>query len=461
MTGMTQNLPSHWNSGRLATVKPNIILIMLGTNDIGVEDVDVVNAPDRLANYIDQIYNQPGVGNPSIFVASIPPNRRTTRETTDVMNFNSAVPGIVSAQQALGRDVNFVDQFTPLNDNFDTAFRPDRLHPNATGNVILAQQWFNSIASAAPAPEPEPEPEPDAQDPVFEVILQEDFDGDAGTGLDGTSPIIGTGTWSAGAGFNADGSVLLTANRSAAISIGDVINDAAGTPEGLFQLTATLEPVVATGNNWYSLGFSQQTADDVNVNDHFLTVNNGIGTMRFRTISNNQIDFWAGNGFSPNGLTPFGNTNLLPGVSGEGSRTLTVQIDLRNANGTDDFGTVTFFDSGQEDPEVGVFNYTNAPSNGTPATEPMFNSIMLSGNAPQGATTGGAYSNLTLSQVVVSGGLLCDVNMDGAVNFLDISPFISALSDPMINLEADCNEDGVDNFLDIAPFINILAGGGA
>ena len=51
--------------------------------------------------------------------------------------------------------------------------------------------------------------------------------------------------------------------------------------------------------------------------------------------------------------------------------------------------------------------------------------------------------------------------MDGAVNFLDISPFISALSDPMINLEADCNEDGVDNFLDIAPFINILAGGGA
>ena len=70
-------------------------------------------------------------------------------------------------------------------------------------------------------------------------------------------------------------------------------------------------------------------------------------------------------------------------------------------------------------------------------------------------------SNLTLSQVVVSGGLLCDVNMDGAVNFLDIAPFISALSDPMINLEADCNEDGVDNFLDIAPFINILAGGGA
>ena len=89
----------------------------------------------------------------------------------------------------------------------------------------------------------------------------------------------------------------------------------------------------------------------------------------------------------------------------------------------------------------------------------MFNSIMLSGNAPQGATTEGAYSNLTLSQVV--SGLLCDVNMDGAVNFLDIAPFISALGDPTFNPEADCNEDGVDNFLDIAPFITILTGGGA
>ena len=150
-TGMTQNLPSQWNSGRLASVKPDIILIMLGTNDID-QGIDITNAPSRLSNYIDQIYNQPGVGDPRIFVASIPPNRRTTQEAIDVMVFNSTVPGIVSAQQALGRDVAFVDQFTPLDDNFATLMRSDNLHTNAAGNASLAQQWFDCITGTVFVP---------------------------------------------------------------------------------------------------------------------------------------------------------------------------------------------------------------------------------------------------------------------------------------------------------------------
>ena len=56
-----------------------------------------------------------------------------------------------------------------------------------------------------------------------------------------------------------------------------------------------------------------------------------------------------------------------------------------------------------------------------------------------------------------------DVNLDGVVNFLDISPFIMALT--MGNMgefqaQADCNDDGVVNFLDISPFIIALTGGG-
>ena len=50
--------------------------------------------------------------------------------------------------------------------------------------------------------------------------------------------------------------------------------------------------------------------------------------------------------------------------------------------------------------------------------------------------------------------------MDGEVTFLDISPFIMALSLPdAAPAEADCNCDGNVNFLDISVFINILAGG--
>ena len=54
--------------------------------------------------------------------------------------------------------------------------------------------------------------------------------------------------------------------------------------------------------------------------------------------------------------------------------------------------------------------------------------------------------------------LLGDVNRDGFVNFLDISPFISRLSNGEFQLEADVNQDGDVNFLDISPFIGILAG---
>ena len=52
---------------------------------------------------------------------------------------------------------------------------------------------------------------------------------------------------------------------------------------------------------------------------------------------------------------------------------------------------------------------------------------------------------------------LGDVNRDGTVNFLDISPFILVLSGGF-QAEADVNADGNVNFLDISPFIILLSG---
>ena len=55
---------------------------------------------------------------------------------------------------------------------------------------------------------------------------------------------------------------------------------------------------------------------------------------------------------------------------------------------------------------------------------------------------------------------LGDVNRDGVVDFLDISPFIVVLSTPDgFQFEADINEDGVVDFLDISPFIVLLSSG--
>ncbi len=148
--GMTQNTPSFWTNGRLATVKPSVILIMLGTNDVD-QNLDLANAPARLTALVNAIYAQPGVGTPRVMVASIPPNRTSADDPAHTATFNAAVPGVVSAQRALGRNVSFVNQFTPLENAYATNMAGDNLHTNATGNVTLAQQWFNAIASVPPS----------------------------------------------------------------------------------------------------------------------------------------------------------------------------------------------------------------------------------------------------------------------------------------------------------------------
>ena len=55
--------------------------------------------------------------------------------------------------------------------------------------------------------------------------------------------------------------------------------------------------------------------------------------------------------------------------------------------------------------------------------------------------------------------LLGDVSLDGTVDFLDISPFITVLSTGEFQVEADLDESGVVDFLDISPFINVLSQG--
>jgi PKD repeat protein len=149
--GMTENLPSFWTQGRLATAKPDVILIMLGTNDVG-NGIDLANAPSRLVTFVQRIHELPDVGSPTVFLASIPPSRRTTQGAVDVIAFNSFVPGIVADFQTQGKDVHFVDQFTPLDNNYATVMRPDNLHPNAAGNDTMAEQWFHGIVEVVTDP---------------------------------------------------------------------------------------------------------------------------------------------------------------------------------------------------------------------------------------------------------------------------------------------------------------------
>jgi hypothetical protein len=152
-TEIADNIPTWWGQGRLPFVKPNVVLIMIGTNDVDIQ-LDLNNAPNRLKTLVDTIYAQPGVGSPTVFLASIPPNRTNTpTDPNNVAAFNAAVPGVVSQLRNAGKDVYFVDQFAPLESNYSTAMQSDNLHTNSTGNDYLAAQWFNAI-QARVVPEP-------------------------------------------------------------------------------------------------------------------------------------------------------------------------------------------------------------------------------------------------------------------------------------------------------------------
>ena len=146
--GFRGQLSKDWNSGRLAVVKPDVILIMLGTNDIGHRYKEA-EAPNRLRALLHEIYALPDIGTPTVFVASIPPNGRSESEAENVAAFNEQVPRIVKEFQALEKDIHFVDQFTALNADYAANMQKDNLHPNATGNSIMAREWFKAISACA------------------------------------------------------------------------------------------------------------------------------------------------------------------------------------------------------------------------------------------------------------------------------------------------------------------------
>ena len=51
-----------------------------------------------------------------------------------------------------------------------------------------------------------------------------------------------------------------------------------------------------------------------------------------------------------------------------------------------------------------------------------------------------------------------DINLDGAVNLLDVNPFVQALISEKYIVDADMNADGFVDILDVAPFVQKLGG---
>ena len=60
---------------------------------------------------------------------------------------------------------------------------------------------------------------------------------------------------------------------------------------------------------------------------------------------------------------------------------------------------------------------------------------------------------------LVSDVLRGDVNLDGVIDLLDVTPFVAVLTGGSFQIEADINKDGLTDLLDVTPFVELLTGG--
>jgi lysophospholipase L1-like esterase len=168
----------------LATYKPNVVTLMIGTNDMG-QNYEVSTAPARLKALVDQILNDdPTV---TVLLANLIVSTNTVVEANEPA-FNAAIPGIVQSEQAAGKHVAFVDMSA-----LTTADLFDALHPNDTGYQLMADAWNKAIQAAdaagwiAPPVSLGGSPTPGTASAVVSGIAGKCLDVNTGSSADGTA----------------------------------------------------------------------------------------------------------------------------------------------------------------------------------------------------------------------------------------------------------------------------------
>ena len=119
---------------------PNIILMMIGTNDTGNSTAAVMT--DRLAALMDKIIA--AAPDALLVVAKITP---LSRATAVINSYNGAIPGLVDARAAAGKHVMLAD----MNAGFaSTMIGSDGIHPNNAGYKFMADRWYSVVGPLLP-----------------------------------------------------------------------------------------------------------------------------------------------------------------------------------------------------------------------------------------------------------------------------------------------------------------------
>jgi lysophospholipase L1-like esterase len=131
-------------STSIPNYEPNIITLMIGTNDINGNN-NLSEAPNRLGKLLDSIFMR----DPNILVvlAQIVPTRSEGTNNA-IETYNAAMPNLVSTRVSNGQHIVLVDMYSAFtNDtNYQQSLLGDNLHPNQAGYEAMADVWFEALS---------------------------------------------------------------------------------------------------------------------------------------------------------------------------------------------------------------------------------------------------------------------------------------------------------------------------
>jgi lysophospholipase L1-like esterase len=119
---------------------PDIVLLMIGTNDI-----TSTSSPGTTSDRLDALLGKIVTAAPNalVVVAELTP---LSWSSSDLNNYNAKIPGIVQARVAKGQHLVSVDMSQmPKSD-----LASDGVHPNDQGYSYMANIWYTAVQNFLP-----------------------------------------------------------------------------------------------------------------------------------------------------------------------------------------------------------------------------------------------------------------------------------------------------------------------
>lgn len=128
--------------------RPDLVLLLIGANDIGRGRDPNVVATNDMPNLLNLIFSNVPTAN--IILAKITSLQSANilgygSYATNVPIYNAALQMMVNQRRALGQNVFLADMYSVV--NYNTMFNSDHVHPNGIGLRAVANEWLARIQS--------------------------------------------------------------------------------------------------------------------------------------------------------------------------------------------------------------------------------------------------------------------------------------------------------------------------